>query len=164
MWKTSGLKMHIPEDALPPEVKEMPVTVKAVASCEHTPPADAEQVSGVYSIATSQAFTKPVTLEIEHNCLLESPGDKDSLFFGKSSGGLPYKFQPMEGGTFKQKTGKIKVKSPSIVAAFKRTSQKSFHNTGYTASLYYSETTTACNWNVYFVITKDLEIIKQVCY
>lgn len=160
-----GIRLHIPEDALPPDVFEISVTITCSTCCEYALPANTELVSGVYTCLSSHHFTKPVLLEIEHSCLLESPSDAKGLVFGRcSKNEPPYDFEIMKDGTFKENYnfGMIALHNFSIYAIFQYLLSY-IAPTRYCASLYYSEDRENYHsWYVYLVITKDTRIAKQV--
>ena len=65
-WLNRGLKIHFPENALPPGVAEGRVHVKASLSGQFNFPSNAELVSGLYWLSSRHTFTRPVTVEIQH--------------------------------------------------------------------------------------------------
>ena len=56
-WLNRGFKMHFPENALPPEVDECRVYIKASLSGQFDLPRDAELVSGMYWLSSRHVFT-----------------------------------------------------------------------------------------------------------
>ena len=72
-WVDHGFKLHLPEDALPPEVDECRIHVKVSLSGQFQLPEDTELVSGIYWIATPHKFAKAVSIEIQHCSNTEHP-------------------------------------------------------------------------------------------
>lgn len=164
-WETRGFKLHVPKDASPPGVNEVSISVKAATSCECILPANTELVSGVYAVSTSHVFTKPVTLEVEHSCFFESPDCAGGLIFGRCSkdNGPPYHFEILEGGSFStgNKFGSVSLKKFSRFAVLRNLLSSFAPSVRYSASLYYSADRKN-RWHIYFVITRDTKILKQV--
>ena len=102
-WVDHGFKLHLPENALPPEVEECEVHVKASLSGQYKFPDGSDVISGIYWIYAPHEFAQPVTAEIQHCVQLASPEDSDdlSLVVAKcSQKNLPYEFKLLEGGVF----------------------------------------------------------------
>lgn len=165
-WDSHGLRLHVPEDALPPGATKISVSITATATCLYTAPADSELISGVYCISADPTFSKPVVLEIEHCCLIDSPSNAKQLFCGQcSKDKYPYHFQRLKGGVFEvnKNFAKIELKHFCILSAFNCCGRRNriAPITRYCASLHYSKRSTH-KWHVYLVITKDSNIIRQV--
>lgn len=166
-WDTHGFRLHVPEDALPPDIMEILVSVKAALGCEYILPANTKLVSGVYLISSNHNFTKPVTLEIEHSCLLQqSPNSANDLFFGYCSKcEPPFHFQIMKDGVFEAKNnfGKITLSNFSIYTILQYLMPCVTPTTSrYCASLHYSKLGFPNSWYIYLVISKDTGLMKQV--
>lgn len=74
-WVDHGFKLHIIQDALPPEVDECWFHVKVSISDQFQFPEDTELISGIYWKTTHHKFAKPVTAEIQHLFALCLVGD-----------------------------------------------------------------------------------------
>jgi len=176
-WVNHGFKLHVPEDALPPEVDECRVHVKASLSGQFQFPEDAELVSGIYWIATPHKFTKPVTVEIQH-CFAktEHPFSLTYVVAKCSQEDLPYHFSILNGGVFapSSRYGSINLTHFSGIAIASRSSQHPSrirrptlrHRSvetdltdvkSYCARLYYSSSG-IYSWEVHFTIMWDLEL------
>ena len=172
-----GFKLHIPEDALPPEVDECRVHVKASLSGQFQFPEGTELISGIYWIATPHKFTKPVTVEIQHcSARTEHPFSLTYVVAKCSQEDLPYHFSILNGGVFapSSRYGSINLTHFSGIAIASRSSQhpsliqRPTHRhhpvetdltnvKSYCARLYYSSSG-ICSWEIHFTIVWDLEL------
>ena len=172
-WLNHGFKMHFQENALPPEVDECRVHIKASLSGQFNFPRDAELVSGLYWLSSRHVFTRPVTVEIQH-CAQEDAQQQSRLTYivaRCSQEELPYQFKTLEGGVFSPSSryGTISLTHFSGLAIasqplprqslMQRLSRKvrHTHEKTYCAKLYYSSSSVH-SWQVYFVIMWDLEL------
>lgn len=167
-----GFRLHLPENALPPEVNECQVHVKASLSGQFQVPENMELISGIYWIATSHNFTKPVTVEIQH--CLSGANHSSSLTYitaNCAQEDLPYKFSALIGGEFAPSSqyGSISLthfcgvgiayrapQYPSLIQRLFRRPQVS-NVKSYYARLYYSSSS-ILSWEIYFVIMWNLEL------
>lgn len=174
-WRRFGFKMHFPEKALPPEVAECRVHVKASLSGQFQFPEGAELISGIYWIATSVKFVKPVTIEIQHCARmaehLQQPSCLTYIVAKCTQEDLPYKFKILKGGVFSPSSryGSIKLTQFSGLGISSRILQPLMRRLGfrahqsesgvktYCARLYYSRSGIHC-WEVYFAIMWDIEL------
>ena len=167
-WEDHGFRLHLPDNALPHGVTNSLIQIKAALSCEYVIPDDAGEadlVSGIYHISSTHSFTKPVTLHIQH-----FSSNTESLCFGISSGHIyPYKFELVDDGHFHDSSyGVISVRSFSSFVIFKRISNylwRYLWEYRYRSCLFYSTPTRnrdTLEWNVYFVIIKDLDLYYKV--
>ena len=102
-WKNHGLKVHVPPGTLPDSEDTCDIDVATSFSGSFILPKDHTLVSAIYYIQPSMKLTKPVTLEIEHCCSIESRNDVKSLvpiYAQSSSRKPPYVFQPLNGSVF----------------------------------------------------------------
>jgi len=183
MWVNHGFKLHVPQDALPPEVKECRIHIKASLSGQFQFPEDMELVSGIYWIATSHNFTKPLTIEIQH-CLSGTDHPSSLMYITAkcTQEDLPYKFNTLNGGVFAPscRYGSISLTHFSGVGIASRSQrhqsliQRLVHRRSqvesevsnvrsYCARLYYSSSGTL-SWEVYFAIMWNLELHIAVSY
>jgi len=157
-WVDYGFKLHVPQDALPSEVNECRIHIKASLSGQFQFPEDMELVSGIYWITTPHDFTKPVTVEIQHcSSGADHPSSLTYIIAKCSQEDLPYKFNTLDGGVFapSSRYGSISlthfsgvgIASPSPISSLK----------SYCARLYYSNSG-ILSWEVYFAIMWNLEL------
>ena len=158
-WPGYGLKLHIPEGAVPLEHKECRVGIKAGFTGQFSIPNDLHLVSCVYWLSCSQKFNKPVTLEIEHCASLQDSSQSSSLQFivaKCSQAELSYQFKVLENGVFKPKSsyGSIQVSQFSFFAIgiFKRSQSLQ----RYCCTHHYIRKDVN-QWDVDFIITSDLQ-------
>ena len=172
-WRRFGFRMHIPENALPPEVDECRVHVKVSLSGQYQFPEDTELVSGIYWIATPHKFAKAVTIEIQHCSNTEHPSSLTYIVAKCTQDVLPYHFSILSGGTFSPSSryGSIDVthfsgvaiasrypRRPSLVQRLGIRRHQGLSNVKrYCARLYYSRSGVH-GWEVYFAIMWDLEL------
>ena len=172
-WVNRGFKLHLPEDALPPEVDECRIHVKVSLSGHFQFPEDTELISGIYWIATPHKFAKAVTVEIQHCSNTDHPSTLTYIVAKCTQDVLPYHFSVLSGGTFSPSSryGIINVTHFSGVAIASRSTRRpSFVHRlairrrqelsnvkSYCARLYYSRSGVH-SWDVYFAITWDFEL------
>jgi len=172
-WENHGFKLHLPEDALPPEVDECRIHIKVSLSGQFQLPEDTELVSGIYWIATPYKFAKAVSIEIQHCSNTEHPSSLTYIVAKCTQDVLPYHFSILSGGTFSSSSryGSIDVTHFSGVAIASRSPRRpSFAQRlgirrrqelssvkSYCARLYYSRSGVH-GWEVYFAIMWDLEV------
>ena len=169
--------MHLPDHALPPGVNECRLHIKASLSGQFQFPEDTECVSGIYWIASPYTFVKPVTVEIQHCVtkpeLLQQPSSLTFIVAKCTQQDLPYQFKILVGGVFSptSRYGSIKLTQfsgfgtasqsrphPSLMQRLsRRPRQHESDAKSYCARLYYSNSGTN-SWEVYFVISWDLEL------
>ena len=99
-WEEYGLRITVPEGAVPPsETNEVSIT--ALVGGEFILPEDSELVSVVYTITVSKPLLKPVQLEIQHCVSIETPSHANDLsFVTSSSDHCPFDFQSVDEGSF----------------------------------------------------------------
>ena len=165
-WQRYGLKLHIPEGAVPTELRECRVDIKAGFTGQFNIPDDLQLVSCVYWLSCPQKFVKPVTLEIEHCASLQDSSQLSSLHFivaKCSQAELPYQFRALEKGMFAPRNsyGSIEVSQFSLfgITILKRVWR--LWSYPYYSSLYYIRKNIN-NWDVDFVITLHLQAALAV--
>ena len=101
-WKGYGLKLHVPQEILPPGLEYCRLHIKVGLSGEFKLPTNTSLVSAVYWIDSKPRckFSKPIKMEIQH-CSKSSQSSTLSFVRAKCSQEvLPYKFNTMEEGEF----------------------------------------------------------------
>ena len=101
-WKGYGLKLHIPQGALPAGLEECRLLMKVGLSGQFVLPENTTLVSAVYWLDSEprRKFSKHLTVEIQH-CVRLTHSSKLSFVHAKcSQTHIPYKFEAMEGGIF----------------------------------------------------------------
>ena len=162
-WEGYGLRLSISEDSLPTDMEECKINIKASLSGPFELPEDSELLSPVFWISALCKFKKPVTLEIQHCASRDEASFADLNFISTkcSQKTLPYIFKQLDEGRFPADSsyGSIQLHhfSGIGITGGKRTPR------AYCAQIYYTIKEEASDWRVYFIITKDLDILKTVC-
>ena len=157
-----GLRMHVPEDALPPGITETTVHVRASLSGQYCIPDGFELASAVYCFSSPvKRFSHPVTVEIQHNAASEDLSSKLCFTICKFPMGVqlgpPYTFEKMEGGGFTGHNGSIAVPGFSSLGIIMPKGGPQY----YLSQLWYAKKSER-DWSVYYIITKDLVAFKTV--
>ena len=159
-WQQYGLKLHIPEGALPAAHTECKIDIKVGFAGQFRIPDDLQLVSCIYWLLGPQRpFLKPVTLEVEHCASIQDSSQSENLRFivaKCSQAELPYQFRELKKGTFAPQSsyGSIQVSQFSL---FGITIPRIFHSLQhYHGSLHYIRKDVN-EWDVDFIITPDLE-------
>ena len=183
IWKDHGFKLHLPENALPPDITDCSVRVRAALSGQFQFPDDAELVSGIYSIHSSHSFTQLVTVEIEHFSTTDTPEEAKELSFVVSTGDqLPSQFRPLKDGIFPihSRYGAMEVlhfckygvtrirKSRRLIRREKVNQEQSYgpesRNLYKGYLLLFIEKNLGNDWEVIFSITPDTKIHSKVSF
>ena len=155
-WQQYGLKLHIPEGAVPAACTECKVAIKVCFARQFRIPDDLQLVSHIYWLSGPQRpFLKPVTLEVQYCASIQDSSQSENLRFivaKCSQAELPYLFRELKKGTFVPQSsyGSIQVSQFSIfgIAISRRSSQ-------YYSALFYIQK--GLNWwHVDFVIMLQL--------
>ena len=162
-WKGYGLKLHIPQGALPAGFKECKLLIKVGLSGQFALPENTSLVSAVYWIDSEprSKFSKPLTLEMQH-CAQSSQTSRLS-FARCSHNSPPYAFEILEGGEFSSQStyGSIQLHSFSRITMLLNWIFGD-ENVKYRARLYYLMK--RVEWReIYFFISKDLDTYATVC-
>ena len=100
-WKGYGLKLQIPQQALPSHLKTCTITITATLSGQYQFPENTELVSPVFWLKCEPSceFEVPLDLHIQH-CAL--PDNSSCLFMARATcaRNLPYTFGKLNGGVF----------------------------------------------------------------
>ena len=100
-WKGYGLKLYIPENALPQNVGKCTLTIRALLPGQIELLPEHFLVSAVYQIKVPVKLARPVVLQIQHCASFEN-SDSTSLCFvvARAKSKHPHRFQKLEGGIF----------------------------------------------------------------
>ena len=101
-WTGYGLKLHIPQGALPADLEECRLLIKVGLSGQFKLPENTSLVSAVYWVDSDPRckFSQPITVEMQH-CMKQTHTSKLSFVHAKCSQvQLPYAFKAVEGGVF----------------------------------------------------------------
>ena len=163
-WQGYGLKLHIPEGAVPGDHTECRIDIKAGLSGQFSFPDDSQLVSCVYWIACSRKFLKPVTLDIEHCATVQDFSQSSSLHFVAakcSQTELPYQLKELKQATFSPQSsfGSVQVSQFSFfgIIAYKMC----WWLRRYCATFHYSKGSIS-QWWLYFFITWNLSGYHKV--
>ena len=165
-WTSYGLKLHIPQGALPACSEECRLLIKVGLSGQFALPQNTSLVSAVYWLDSEPRlkFSQPLTLEIQH-CAKATQISRLSFALAKcSKRNLPYTFELQEEGKFSSLSayGCIQLDHFSLVTLVKRLILGE-DNVSYRASLYYLKKGVNQR-EIHFVITKNQEPHTTVHY
>ena len=165
-WAGYGLKLHVPQGALPADLEECRVLIKVGISGHFALPQNTSLVSAVYWLDSEprHRFSQPLTLEIQH-CAMSSQTTRLSFALAKcSQKNLPYNFEILDGGEFSSQSayGCIQLQHFSLVTMVMRLIMGE-DDVRYFARLYYLRKKVNLR-EIHFVITKDQEAYVTVCY
>ena len=157
-WAGYGLKLHIPQDALPTGLEECRLLIKVGLSGQFTFPQNTSLVSAVYWLDSEPRgkFSLPLTLEMQH-CVKPTHTSRLSFVHAKcSQTQLPYALETVKSGVFSGESvyGSIQLTQFSIVATV--CDEPVFEVRLYRACLYYMRGAVNLR-NMHFVITWDDE-------
>ena len=158
-WTGYGLKIHIPQGALPDSLEDCRLLLKVGLSGQFALPQNTSLVSAVYWVDSEPRckFSWPLTVEIQH-CARSTQTSRLNFVLAKcSQSNLPYMFDILEGGTFSSRStyGCIQLYHFSLITLVKRllVGEDSIR---YRASLYFLRK--GMNQReIHFVITRDQE-------
>ena len=154
-WKGYGLRLHVPEGALPPHLSESTLHIQASLCGQFEFPNSSELVSAVYWISCATMFSKPVTLELQH-CAV---GQTSSLQFVRAQctqKTLPYQFQPIDGVfTCDSDYGSTSITHFSGIGIVQSWSSETYLAQVYLENVDFNQ------WKVYFIVTKNLEVTSN---
>ena len=161
-WGKFGFRMHLPSNALPPDVEVCPIHVKVSPPGPYQFPKGTELISGLYVIDFRECLTNSLRVEVQH-CAVTKQGDVQyPLTFVGCTQEDPHKkqFEILDEGEFHQidQYGSIQLSRSSIVgvAAYQPESSRR-----YLAQLYYSKIGIH-TWDAHFIIMWNLNILLSV--
>ena len=163
-WKNHGLKLHVPENALPEGVSEYLVNIKVSLSGQFELPEGYELVSAVYWVATPGKFTKSVTIETQHCANFTNSSQLHFVCTSCAQKSLPYKFKFIDEGVFTlgSKYGSLSTTRFSGIGVVREATHAK-HSCQYCAQVYFTVKHLQDHWYYcHFVITKDLEMCLTV--
>ena len=160
-WKNHGLKLHVPESALPEGISVCPVNIKASLAGQFELPQGYDLVSAVYWVSAQGGFVKPITIEVEHCANFSNP---TQLSFVRTSHKFPNKFEIVGRGLFSlgNKYGTLSATHFSGNGIAKK-QVPGEHSCQYCAQVYFTVKHLQDHWYYcHFVVTKDLEMCLAV--
>ena len=165
-WVGYGLKLHIPQKALPADLEECKLLIKVGISGHFKFPENTSLVSAVYWLDSEPRckFSKHLTVEMQH-CALSSQMSRLNFATAMcSQSNLPYTFGILKGGEFNSQStyGCIQLQHFSLITLLKRIILGE-ENVRYRASLYHLSRG-IIQREIHFVITRDQETHATVCY
>ena len=161
VWEGYGLKLHIPENCLPSDVKQVTLTILASIAGHYNLPENSSLISGVYWFCyelLSCKLKKPVVLEIQHCAKPESASNLSFVRSSSNQNKLPYTFKHLEGGKFTSHSsyGILTADKFCGIAIVGPPNAK-----GYIASLFYLKHETV-SWDIRFVVTLNTKLHRKV--
>ena len=164
-WTGYGLKIHIPQGALPDSLEDCRLLLKVGLSGQFALPQNTSLVSAVYWLDSEPRckFSQPLTLEIQHCARSTQTSKLNFVLANCSQSNLPYAFETLEGGKFSSQSayGCIQLYHFSLITLVKRllVGEDSIR---YRASLYFLRKGENQR-EIHFVITRDQEAHATVC-
>ena len=164
-FEWNGLRLCFPRGALPTKPSECSLHIRASLFGQYKFPEGSELVSAVYWISSSTEFTKPIEIDIQH--CSANVEESTSLKFVRAETTrmeLTYTFQLMDDGDFPADTGygTTSVSHFCGIGVIRfLTSCLGIPTYSYLTQLY-SKTVRLNIWKVYFVVTKNLDVIFNV--
>ena len=163
-WAGYGLKLHIPQGALPPGLEKCKLLMKVGLSGQFELPENTSLVSAVYWIDSEprRRFTQLLTVEIQH-CVNRAVTAKLSFVHAKCSQKyLPYEFEKTKEGEFPKESayGFVQLTHFSIWSVIYK---MLVPGVLYRARLYYLRKEVN-QIDIHFVITKDLDTHDYVSF
>ena len=165
-----GVKFVIPPSSV--EIgQEVKTEVKVVApeESEIILPPEVELVSCFYKIKTTEIFSKPVDLHLQHNVELRSQEESQQLAFIRAKGPPPYKFELLSNEydqVFRpyDKYGVIGISDFCLIAIVKKIKDVLFRQSrhSYVMTVFFKEKRKFC-WEIQAVVTKNLGPFLEVC-
>ena len=163
-WKDHGFKLHVPKNALPEDISEYSVNIKASLAGQFELPEGYELVSAVYWVKTPGKFAKPTTIEVQHCANFSDPNQLCFVRTSCAQKSLPYKFKVINGGSFilGTKCGALSTIYFSGIGIAKE-EMSGVHSCQYCAQVYFTVKNLRNYWYYcHFVVTKDLEMCLAV--
>lgn len=166
-WVGYGLKIHIPEGALPAGVEECRLLIKVGLSGQFALPQNTSLSSAVYWLDSQPQckFSQPISLEIQHSVKNTHISHLSFVHAKCSQMHLPYAFETLEGGVFSSESayGFVQCDHFSLLGIICNTVYNTLLSGAqlYHASLFYLRKT-ANKREIHFVITKDQEVHTTV--
>ena len=175
-WKGCGIRLTVPDGALPDDMNDVKLQVKVTLSGRYNSISEnVEFASPVYWIEPIPPikFVKPILVEIQHCADLQGSSSASDLSFVVTkhpidSTDAHHSFDMLPGGQFTRHTcyGKILLQSFSGLAiALPKGGRRR-----YIGQLWYTDSETLSvlqdqeEWTVRFTIIMDLDILKSVSY
>ena len=168
-WPGYGLKLHVPEGALPAELEKCKILIKVGLYGQFELPENTSLVSAVYWLDCEPQckFSQPLTLEIQH-CAKFSQTSR--LNFARcAQNSPPYTFEILAGGQFSSRSayGRIQLHSFSLITQLLSrlpglASRILGEDIKYRARLYYLMRRVDRR-EIHFLIAKDLDTHTTVC-
>lgn len=165
-WAGYGLKLHVPQGALPAGLEECRILIKVGISGHFALPQNTSLVSAVYWLDSEPRckFLLPLTLEIQH--CAKSTQTKMLSFARCSQKSPPYTFKMLEGGEFSNLSayGCMQFYGFSLITLLKNRLPwwTRIESVKYRARLYYLMRGEDQR-EIHFLITKDLDSHATVC-
>ena len=163
-WKGYGLKLYIPQGALPAGLEECRLLIKVGLSGQFALPENTSLVSAVYWIDSEPRckFSQHLTMEIQHCVKLTLASNLSFVHAKCSQKHLPYEFEAKEGGVFSTESGYGCVQLTHF-SIWSLISKMLVSGVLYRARVYYLRKGVN-RIDIHFVITKDLETHATVSF
>ena len=161
-WEGYGLRLQIPENALPEGISEYSINIKVSLAGQFELPEGYELVSAVYWVTTPGKFTKPVGIEAQHCTNFTNPSQL--CFVRARCSQKSKKFKVIDGGLFNlgNRYGVLSTTHFSGNGIAKEVLPGE-HSCQYCAQVYFTVKHLKNYWYYcHFVVTKDMEVCFTV--
>ena len=169
-----GVRLYIPEGALPPDTPPTELQITACSSNQYKLPEGYQIVSGIYFISFPREFLKPVTVKIQHCLDLTRATECSSVKFAvarTSQAHPPYEFEIQKDEVFTSHNsyGTIRITSFSLITTLwnwisrylpDRESSSQDVAKCYAAEQFFRHNTPC--WTLHVVVIPDLDYYKSV--
>ena len=152
-----GLRLHVPEDALPTDVTKTTIDVQVSLSGQYNVPEDSDFASAVYNLSAPVKFLQPISVEIQHCAAFQFPGSNLHFAISKSN----QQFNKLDGGHFSHtgQYGSIDQPGFSSLGIIMPKGGPQYYRTYVWLSV---QKVDPVEMRGYFVITKDLDALATV--
>ena len=162
VWEEYGLRLHIPQNALPEDCSHCQLKIAVSVSESFELPQDGVLVSAIYSFTHDlgdRELRNPVRHEMQH-CASADVLDHLRILRATSAS---HKFEVVPGGTFDCYYGVIELSRFSFFTTFMNyISSLFFSSVDYCARVYYTNVR-PCRFQFEIFVTRSLNAIDEVC-
>lgn len=156
-WKGYGLTLHIEENSLPADVKQITLSIAASIAGHYEFPKKSQPVSAIYwfSFAPRCKLEKEVTVEMQH-CSKSTSG-LSFVRAGSKSDHMAYTFDKLEGSQFTDLSSYGIIKLSKFCGIGITTNESEVAKRYCASLLYFNHSTRTIHQDIHFAVTCDTE-------